>query len=415
MKILQIHKYYSKKIVGGSMTAFFETKNLLEKKGHQVAVFSMQAPDNEPSRYEKYFIKNFDIERAGFWGKIKLIPKTIYNHEAQKNLEKLIQDFQPEVAHVHNVYHYLTPSIFHTLKKHKIPVVFKLSDYKAICPNYKLFTQGNVCERCKGHKYYNCLLHKCMKDSYLASFVGAVEAYAHWLKKSYEKIDLFLAPSQFMKEKCVQFGIPEEKIKILRNVINMEQYQNVPQSEEDNFFLYYGRISAEKGIDNLIKAVSKLKRENGLGGNKLYITGKGPFENELKKKASKLGLKKEVVFTGPKYGDELRELVLKSKFVVLPSIWHDNSPLVVSESQLLGKPVIVSDRGGTREMILDGKSGFVFETENPDDLAGKIEKMLELSADERRKMGEFGKENISQLNNEESYYEKLMQYYNQII
>lgn len=375
----------------------------------------MKAPDNEPSEYEKYFIDNFDIEKSGPLGKIKLIPKTIYNREAQENLGKLIKDFQPDVAHVHNIYHYLTPSIFHTLKKYKIPVVFKLSDYKAICPNYKLFTQGSVCERCKGRKYYNCLIHRCMKDSYLASFVGMVEAYVHWLKKSYEKIDLFLAPSQFMREKCMQFGIPEDKIKILRNVINFDRYQNIPQMGEGDYFLYYGRISREKGISDFIRAVSKLKQENKLEGSKLYITGKGPAEKELKDFVGQLGLGNEVIFTGPKYGNELRELILKSKFVILPSIWYDNSPLVISESQLLKRPVIVSDRGGTKEMILDGESGFVFRAENLDDLASKIERVLGLSADERKEMGEIGRENIKQLNNEDSYYEKLMNYYSQAI
>ncbi|MCK5080882.1 MAG: glycosyltransferase, partial [Candidatus Moranbacteria bacterium] len=414
--ILQIHKYFSKERGGGSVTAFFETKKLLEGKGHQVIVFSMDDPRNEKSVYSKYFIKHFDINKAvGFFGRLRWAFKSIYNFEAQRKLEELIKAEKPEVAHIHNIYHYLTPAIFRTLKKNNIPMVFKLSDYKAICPNYKLFNKGQICEKCKGGKYYNCFLNKCFKNSWLVSWIAMKEAYLHKFLRSYQKIDYFLAPSQFMKKKCVEFGILAEKIKILRNVVDVEDFSEKENSVEENYFLYYGRISEEKGIVNLIKAVDFLKNKNLLRNNKLKIAGKGPQEANLKKIVSQLGLKTEVEFLGFKKGRELKVVIRKAKFTVLPSVWYDNSPLVISEAQLLGRPVIISDVGGSEEMIENNKTGMVFEASDVNDLALKIKKMLEFKKEVRLKMGAEGRKNIIKLNNSERYYKKLMAIYKELI
>ena len=414
MKILQIHKYFSKNNGGGSVTAFFETKNLLEEKGHKVIVFSMQDSDNEKTPYDKYFIKHFDINKVeGFLQKIKLAFKSIYNFEAQKKLEELIRDEKPEVAHVHNIYHYITPAIFKTLKKNKIPIVYKLSDYKPLCPNYKLFNKGKICEKCKGAKYYNCFLNKCLKDSFAISFIAMLEAYVHNFLGSYKKVDLFLAPSEFIKKKCVEFGITKDKIKILRNVVDEVNFVD-SKFEEGNYFLYYGRISEEKGIEDLIKAVKKIKDLGILNGNSLKIVGKGPQEKKIKELIVKLKLKNEVEMVGYKKGVELKKIIKKAKFVVLPSIWYDNSPLIISEAGLFQKPVIVSDSGGSKEMINE-ETGVVFKTGNVDDLAKKIVFVINLTRKEREVMGSKGQKNIKKINNKENYYKKLLKIYKELI
>jgi glycosyltransferase involved in cell wall biosynthesis len=417
MKILQVHKYFSKENGGGSVTAFFETIQLLEKNGHEVVVFSMEDEKNEPSESSEFFAEHFDInEVKGLWNKIKLIPKVIWNCEAQEKLEKLLAVEKPDIAHVHNIYHYLTPAILHTLKKYKIPIVFKLSDYKAICPNYKLFINGSVCEKCKGHKYYNCFFNVCLKRSYLASFIGMIEAYVHWIKGSYEKIDYFLAPSEFMKEKCVDFGIEEDRIRILRNVINVENFNLEQEFIEEDYFLSLGRVSEEKGIDYLILAFKEFVDENPEMKTMLMIIGKGPQRDALKDLVRELGgLDTRVVFPGFIRGEERDDLIRKSKGVVISSVWYDNSPLVISEAQLLGKPVIVSDRGGSQEMILENESGFIYPAQSIEELKKTIVKLLVLSLDKRKEMGIKGRENILKINSEEEYYSKLMEFYQQAI
>jgi glycosyltransferase involved in cell wall biosynthesis len=418
MKILQVHKYFTRKRGGGSVTAFFEMKKILDRKGHEVSVFSMQDENNETTPHSPYFTEHFDLnEKMGLGRKLKISSKIIYNFQAKKNLQKLIDREKPEIAHLHNFYHYLSPSIISTLKKNKIPIVMTLHDYKIICPNYKLFNKGKICEKCRGGKYYNCAIDRCLRNSFLASLLIMTEAYLHRFLKSYGKIDLFFAPSNFIKNKCVEFGIPEEKIKVIRNPIAIENIEKEVDYNlrEKNYFLYYGRLSEEKGIDILIQAVSKLEKENIFGENELYIAGKGPEEKNLKSLVKELNLENRVKFLGFKLGKELMDIIRQAKFVVVPSIWQDNSPMVVPEAQIAEKSVIVSDLGGTKESIIEGETGWIFEGGNVSDLSSKIKKMLNLSQDERTVMGQKGRENILKINDSEKIYQEILNSYESLL
>jgi glycosyltransferase involved in cell wall biosynthesis len=418
MKILQVHKYFTRKRGGGSVTAFLEMIKALSEKGHTVSVFSMQDENNELTSYSKYFISHFDVnDKMNILEKIRLAPKIIYNCEAKKKIEELIKNEKPDVAHLHNIYHYLTPSIISALKKYRIPIVMTLHAYKEICPNYKLFIRGKVCEKCKGGKYYNCFFSRCIKESFPKSFLAMIEAYVHKFLKSYEKVDIFIAPSLFMKNKCVEFGIPEDKIKVIRNIVDIESMQKeIDYSlKEKNYFLYYGRLSEEKGISDLIQAVSKLEKENLLDGNELYIVGKGPEEERLKKLTAELGLENKIKFLGFKSGKKLLDIIRQSKFIVVPSVWYENSPMVITESQLSKKPVIVSSLGGSHESIIDGATGLVFEVGDIGDLAQKIKKILVLPEEERENMGQKGFDNIVKINDSEKIYQEIMDVYKSLL
>lgn len=420
MKILQVHKYCNRKRGGGSVTAFFETVRLLEKKGEQVKVFSMKDDRFGEEFPSENFAEHFDINQpAGVAKKVGLAARSIFNFQAQKSLEKFLTQFQPDIAHIHNIYHYLTPSIFFTLKKQKIPMVMKLSDYKLICPNYKLFNRGKICQKCRGGKYYHCFWDRCLKNSSLVSFAAMLEAYCHWILKSYDNIDLFLSPSQFMKDKCVEFGIDPQRIQVLRNTVDEKNFDFFGKTGDSvagqDYFLYFGRLSPEKGLTNLIRVVFRLKQSGRLKQRRLLIAGDGPQRKELETLVERLGLKKEVVWAGFRQGRELQELIAASQFVILPSVWFDNSPLVISEAQLSGKAVLVSRLGGSPEMIEEGKTGWLFDPHNEDDFIQKLSFMLELSPTERSAAGRAGRQNILGLNGQEEYYSRLMAIYEKVI
>ena len=371
--------------------------------------------ENDKTEYEKYFIEGFDIKKISFIKKIRLIPKVIYNFDAQKKLQKLIDKKRPDVAHLHNICHYLTPSILHTLKKNNIPIVLKLLDYKTICPNRFLFAKGKICQKCIDKNYYHCFLEKCVDDSRMLSFIAMVEAYVHKLAKSFDNVSLFLAPSIFMKKKSIEFGIKPERIKILRNTIDINNFKEAKKFKEENYILYYGRISEEKGIEDLIMSYGDLLKNSETKIAKLKIVGSGSQVEELRAVISKNNLDKQIELIGYMKGEHLYNFIRNSKFVILPSVWFDNSPLIISETQLLGKPVIVSDSGGSKEMIIDGETGSVFKSGDRKDLIKKMKKMFQLSKIERKKMGERGRENIKKINNEDFYYKKLISYYNEAI
>lgn len=415
---MQVHKYYTKTRGGGSITAFLETKRILEKNGHQVLVFAMQDADNFPCPESSYFSEHFDLNSAMSWKeKFQVAKKIIYNQEAKEKLARLIAEKKPQLAHLHNIYHYLSPSIVDALAKQQVPMVMTLHDYKLICPAYKLYADGLVCNLCRRKCYIHCLLNKCLKQSVSASFLGMLEAYVHRFKGTYAKIDQFIAPSQFIKDKHVEFGIPANKIQVMRYPIDLDRYEQIlyPTPEEADFFVYYGRLSEEKGILNLLQAVARLKSQRNLGATKLLIIGKGPQEEQLKNKIKELGLHSNVEMIGFKTGTDLFNLVQKAKFVVVPSVWYDNSPLVVIESHLLRKPVVISDLGGTKESIIANQSGLIFPARQVGKLAYQIAAMLKYEPRNRMRMGERGRLHILKLHDEKQLYAELLNLYQTVL
>lgn len=417
MRILHVHKYYSKKRGGGSVSAFFETKKILESHGHEIMVFAMNDPDNEPSAESAYFAEHFDIRQAnGFLQKLALVPRVIYNREAMKKLDDLLKHKRPDVAHVHNIYHYLTPGIFTVLRKHRIPIVFKLSDYHAICPNYSLFAHGKIDDSCRGGKYYKLFCNRSINNSWAESFVGMIEGYVNRWCKFYDKVDLFLAPSDFMRDLCVSYGFPREKIRILRNVLNFDDYAIGEDIKKEKYFLYMGRLSVEKGIKDAIDAIGVLKEKDVCGSWKLIISGKGPHEDFLRQYVSEKELDHVVEFAGfcAKGGAMWKQLMRAASVAILPSVWYDNSPIAISESMAFYTPVIVSSQGGTKEMIVDGESGFVFSAGDCHDLAKKMQQFI----DNEGLIGTMGQEaakRVHVINNEDEYYKLLMNAYHDTI
>ncbi|MEI7620146.1 MAG: glycosyltransferase [Candidatus Falkowbacteria bacterium] len=364
MKILQVNKFHY--LRGGAEKYFLDMSETLRQDGHEVAVFSMRHPKNLPSPWEKYFVSRISFNESKLRDKLLAPGRIIYSLEAKRKFEKLVNDFHPDIIHIHNIYHQLSPSILSVARKHNIPVVMHLHDYKLVCPNYQLFVDGQICYRCRKHRYCQAVKHRCFNGSLVKSILVAIEMFLHhrvW--KIYEKnISLYIAPSEFMKKTVVSFGIPEEKVEVLYNFIDQPEVAVV---DSQDYLLYYGRISPEKGINILLQAL-KLTPNNPT----LKIVGSGPSVDSLKASVKSLGLEKTVEFLGARYGAELNEIILKAKAVIIPSVWAENMPFVLLESLALGKVVIASKTGGLPELIVPGESGFLFENGSASDLAEKI-------------------------------------------
>ncbi len=368
MKVLQINKFFYLK--GGAEKHFFDLIDLLSDSGQEVPVFSMQDKKNLATPYAKYFAAPVDLEKFSFTASLKYFR----NWEAIKKLRQLLKDQRPDVAHLHNIAHQLTPAIIKVLKENNIPVIQTLHDYKLICPNYKLFTQNKICYRCRGKKYYNCFTHGCIDGSPSKSFLAMGEMYYNdsW-HKYYELIDLFIAPSRFMKDICVFFGIPEDKIIVLNNFINSQDYQPAGAAyQADDYLVYLGRLAYEKGVRTLIEALAKT---NVLA--RLKIVGSGPEAKNYLELIKKHKLGDRVELVGPKYGQELQNLIRRARAVVVPSLWNENWPFSVLEAMALGKIVIGSRVGGISEMLRDGKDGLLFERGNSAELSRLIDEVYQ--------------------------------------
>jgi len=406
MRILQVNKFYYRK--GGADIHFLDLSDLLAKRGHKIIPFSMESEKNLSSPFAKYFVSHVDLSKPKFsLGGFKAIGRMFYSFEAKRKVNKLIKDEKPDLVHIHNIYHQISPSILPVFKKYKLPVVMTIHDYKLICPNYKLFVNGKVCERCKKYKFYNAVLHKCLKNSFLASWIACKEMYFHKILRIYEKnIDLYISPSQFVKDKLAEWGFDKNKIKILSHFINPNEFQ--PNYESENYILYFGRLSVEKGVDILLEAMGKVQ-----SNLKLKIAGTGPEEKKLKNMAKKLRLK-NVEFLGYKEKGELIKLAQKSKFVIMPSIWYEVFGLSILESFALGKPVVGSNIGAIPELIKEGKTGLLFEPGNSRQLADKIDK-LNCQADNMVEMGKNARKMVEDKFGIEEYYEKIKEIYKNLL
>jgi len=405
MKILQINKFYYPK--GGSERHFFELVDVLEKKGHEVIVFSTENKKNVKRRNKEYFISETKMSLGNFRRGLNLF----YNREAMRELKKIISENRPDVAHLHNISHHFSPAIIKFLKKNNIPVVMTAHDYKLTCPNYKLFNSKGICNKCIGEKYYQCTLNKCIKNSYLASFTMTLEAYWMKWKKYFSYVDIFIAPSKFMKSKLIEGGYEPSKIKYIPNFLDgNSEAENINGENFEKYILFFGRLSREKGIDVLLRAFPEIKDKN----IKLKIAGDGEAKSDLIGMARKLNIFDRVNFLGHKSKREVKDLIGKSLFVVVPSVWYENAPYSILESYEQEKAVVGSDLGGIKEMIIDGKTGLIFKGGDNKDLKEKIDYMLRNIEDVSR-MEKKGKKLLKERFNSDRYYKRILRIYERIV
>lgn len=392
MKILLANKFYYRR--GGDCIYMLNLEKLLKAHGHEVAVFAMDYPENLDTPWKKYFPKNMS--------KLMAFTRPFGSHEVKSTFKKLLDDFKPDVVHLNNVHTQLSPVMAELAHQRGIKVVWTLHDYKLLCPRYDCLKNGNtICETCFNGDKKACLDNKCMKGSKLASFIGYKEAVT-WNRERLEaSTDVFICPSQFMADKMVQGGFSKSKMQTLCNFIDVEKckfsstdgtdytddVELLPKKED--YYCFIGRLSHEKGAKTLIEAANQLPY-------KLVIIGGGPLMDELKSVAHT-----NIEFVGFKQWDDIKQLVGKARFSVIPSEWYENNPLSVIEAQCLGTPVLGANIGGIPEL-----TDYTFSSGNIADLKTKIEKMWNSEFDYQQIASD-----AQHRYDAETYYNKLINIY----
>lgn len=344
----------------------------MEALGWENAFFSMNFPKNEPTDWSRYFVDEIQIgHKYSLWEKCTKATKVIYSFEAQRNLRRLIEDYKPDISHIHNIYHHLSPSVLPVLKESGIPVVMTAHDLKIACPNNKMLASDGICERCKPGRFYNAAIHRCIHGQAIASSIIALESYLHrWLDSYKANVDVMVVPSRFFISKFVAWGWPESLFTYIPNFVDARSFQ--PQFRAGAEFTFFGRLSMEKGVATLIRAAKA-------AGTRIRLVGTGPIEEDLKKLAYSIDA--PVDFLGYRSGRELFDLVRSSRATVLPSEWYENAPISVLESMALGTPVIGARIGGIPEMVIDGQTGWLFESGDEGQLASVLRVVAESSDD----------------------------------
>lgn len=408
MKVLLIDVYHYKK--GGVESVSFNSRDLLKSRGHEVAFFSLKWKKNIPTSNAKYFPESKE-SRKGPFKQIKNFINYFYHFEAARKMEELIQAEHPDIAHIHLMWGQITPSILPVLKRHHIPIIYTVHDYRIVCPAYTFRDgKGEICEACKGKYFYRCFTHTCCKGSKLMSAAMAAEMYFRNIFFNPSKyINGFIYVSNFAKKKQELYMPEVKKIPHITLYNCSMSIAPIPKHMPENrYYLFFGRLSYEKGIHTLLEAFRSLP------DCKLKVAGTGPKEEELKiyVKDHKM---QNVEFTGYKSGQELTNLVSHAYFVIVPSEWYENNPMSIIESYAVGTPVIGANIGGIPEIIEEGKTGYQFKSGDFKDLQNKIVKANELTEIEYQGLSthaiSFTKSNFSV----DKYYRRLTSFYDDVI
>lgn len=414
MRILLVNKYFYRK--GGAETYYFALAEGLKALGHEVAFFSMRHPSNEPSRWSKYFVSEKDyVGKVSAFKQVQEAATLIYSFEAKRKFEALLEEFKPDVIHMNNVHRQLTLSILDApyLKRHHVPVVYTAHDYILLCPAYTMVNgRGAVCDACLDRHFMYAVSNVCVKGSRAKSALAAMEAEFLKLHHSYDKIDLIIAPSQFMKSKLDEGGFASKTIAMQNfltdsqmamgaRVANTHKFEDA-QAGARPYFLFFGRLSKEKGILTLVKAflqaagLGRYADSDAAAGHDgflpdtwdLHIVGDGPEREAIEQLIASAGPQavSRIRLLGYRTGEDLQREVGDARFTVLSSEWRENMPYSGLESLAAQTPIIGARIGGIPELVEEGRTGFTFESGNAADLRDVLMKAVDVRQGEYQHM-----------------------------
>ena len=360
MKILMVNKFLYPN--GGSETYIFKLSEYFESIGHEVQFFGMEHEGRCVGNNAEQYTADMDFHGGSKIDKLTYPIKTIYSSEARQKLLIVLKDFQPEVVHLNNINFQLTPSVILAVKDYekfsgrKVRIIMTAHDEQLVCPNHLMFTGGVICEKCLGGKYLNCVKNKCIHGSAAKSLVGAAEGYYWKMRKAYEYIDAIVCPTEFLKSKLDTNPIFAGKTIVIQNFTEPQPKLDI---KKEDYILYFGRFSTEKGIELLLAAKDY----------HFTCAGCGPYEEQV-------GAAENITSLGFQTGAALEMLVRAARCTVLPSICIENCPFSVLESISLGTPVIGAATGGVPELIDDGETGLLFETGNQSAFEAALDRII---------------------------------------
>jgi glycosyltransferase involved in cell wall biosynthesis len=375
MRILIINKYYF--VDGGPERYMFSLIELLEKYGHEVVPLTLDLKKNRYSPYAEDFLPSPFGKEFGHYAdsslslgaKITLAARSIYYPLARKRVKQIIDRENIDVVYLLNIYNYISLSVIDAATQSGTRVIMRLSDFNFICASCRFFRDGRVCMACQ-HGLHNALKYRCVRDSLSMTLARVTAIKLHMIMGIYNRVDKFVAPSTFTINALAEMGIPHERLHYLPSFVNLEQYE--PCFKPGNYVLYFGRLDRDKGVDVLVRAFQVL----GSDAPYLRIIGKGKQEVELRSLADRLQ-NQRIKFYGYMNKAQLIKQIQGAAFVVVPSLWPDNSPMAVYESMACGKPVIGSMLGGLLDQIEDGENGYLVEPGNEYDLAQAVKSLWE--------------------------------------
>lgn len=408
LKVLLINNCHYRR--GGADVVYLNTGDLLESRGHDVAYFSTKSQYNYSTEYSEYFVRDIDALKLNFVEQLVYMPRKLYSREAKRKLGKVIDNFKPDLAHIHLYKGGLTAAILPVLKRKKLPAVITLHDYSLLCPrNIMIDGEGKICERCLTATRLNCVYHRCNRRNLYYSIVNYIEFV---LNNNYfnpgNYFNRIICVSRFNYLKHSNHALFKERFVHLYNFYPLLSQSN-PKTSKGSYFLFYGRLAPEKGVMTLIDTWKRL-------GNDVHliIIGEGVMSAQIKDEIRENNLH-NVEFLGFRKGEELFSFIRDASFVLVPSEWYENNPLTIVEAYSVGKPVIGSNIGGIPELIIEGRTGFLFEMGDSGGLEEKIRIAAEMSESQYLEMSEAAYRFACDKFSEKDHYRDLLKIYREVM
>lgn len=388
MKILLVHNYYSDR--GGEDIAFDYQKRLLKNYGCSVIEYSKKSSDVDNLFKKAYISIN-----------------SFYSKKIYKEVKKIILGQKPDIAHIHNIFPVISPSIYDVLYDNDIPIIQTIHSYRFFCANGLCLKNGEVCTKCEKLSIKN-IFNSCRQDKKFYDFLLSLNLYIIRKRNVFGKISHFIALSNFVKEKLIKVGVDYSRISTIRNIFGENNIDTniVKKIEDKKYFIYIGRLSREKGILELIKVFSNLP------GINIKVLGDGPLYNKIKEKIETQG-NGNIEILGYVGGSEKYKLLSSAYAVIIPSICFEVSPLTIIESFQFGVPVIVNNIGSLPENVIDGENGYIYN--DLDELKDKILKVISLDTGQTKIMADECKASYEKLFNKNMNFNLLTNLYNSIL
>ena len=372
MRVLLVGNHWTEG-PGGAETMLVLTADLLRAAGHEVVPFAVAEERTLPTPVRSSLPvaagagsrSRFGEAWAGTW-----------SPRAHRALLRVVDEVRPDVAHVHHVFERLTVSVLDALRRRGVPTVMTLHDYKPVCPNYRLFTDGAPCTRCLSGGYWQVVRHRCLEGSRWRSVAAAADAYASRGRGVYDRVDRFLAPSAFLRDRVVDGGLPADRVEVLPNPV-VAAPEPRPARAGPPVVLYASRLVAEKGVHTLLDAAARLP-----AGVRVRLAGSGRLEPAVRARVAAEVLPVDVLGAVPpsRVAAELRAAAV----AVLPALWWENCPMAVLEAAAGGVPMVASAVGGVPELVDDGTTGLLVSPGDAAALAGALTRLLSDPAEAER-------------------------------
>ena len=403
MRILHVNKFLYRR--GGAEGYLFDVAHRQRDAGHEVEFFGMAHPDNEPMTFASSFPRLLEFEPTPDTarGKLDNVGRMVWSTSAARGIDEVLVAFRPDVVHLHNIYHQLSPSILRPVARRGIPAVMTLHDYKLVCPTYRFLDKGALCEACVPRRFWNAAVRGC-NGSRAASAMAGLELGIHTAMRAYGPVGRFVCPSRFLESKMRAGRVFPDRLRWIPNFVDVDRWKM--KDTAGTGVVFAGRLSEEKGVDVAIRAIAELPRAT------LDVAGDGPARPALEALAQDVRATDRVRFHGRLDTAELGTILRGAAAAVVPSRWYENQPLAVLEAFASGLPVVGTALGGIPELIERGVDGHHVPPDDPAALASALAALLD-DAERAFAMGKAARAKVERAHGPAQHLDALERVYDE--